>query len=78
VGGEGVVEGFKRDDEDRNERGVRATEERPAFPGGEPRVSDIILHHYPASPVSEKVRVALGIKHSRPTACVCSWDLAEA
>lgn len=25
-------------------------------------MSDIILHHYPASPVSEKVRVALGIK----------------
>jgi glutathione S-transferase len=25
-------------------------------------VSEIILHHYPASPVSEKVRVALGIK----------------
>jgi glutathione S-transferase len=25
-------------------------------------VNDIILHHYPASPVSEKVRVALGIK----------------
>jgi glutathione S-transferase len=25
-------------------------------------VSDVILHHYPASPVSEKVRVALGIK----------------
>jgi len=26
-------------------------------------MSQIILHHYPASPVSEKVRVALGIKH---------------
>ncbi len=25
-------------------------------------MSEIILHHYPASPVSEKVRVALGIK----------------
>ncbi len=25
-------------------------------------MNDIILHHYPASPVSEKVRVALGIK----------------
>jgi len=25
-------------------------------------VNDVILHHYPASPVSEKVRVALGIK----------------
>ena len=25
-------------------------------------MSDVILHHYPASPVSEKVRVALGIK----------------
>jgi len=25
-------------------------------------LNDIILHHYPASPVSEKVRVALGIK----------------
>jgi len=25
-------------------------------------VSDLILHHYPQSPVSEKVRVALGIK----------------
>ena len=26
-------------------------------------MSEIILHHYPASPVSEKVRVGLGIKH---------------
>jgi len=26
-------------------------------------VSEVILHHYPASPVSEKVRVALGIKN---------------
>ena len=25
-------------------------------------MNDVILHHYPASPVSEKVRVALGIK----------------
>jgi len=25
-------------------------------------MSEIVLHHYPASPVSEKVRVALGIK----------------
>ena len=26
-------------------------------------MSEVILHHYPASPVSEKVRVALGIKN---------------
>jgi len=26
-------------------------------------VSEVILHHYPASPVSEKVRVALGMKN---------------
>jgi len=26
-------------------------------------VSEVILHHYPASPVSEKVRMALGIKN---------------
>ena len=25
-------------------------------------MNEVILHHYPASPVSEKVRVALGIK----------------
>ena len=25
-------------------------------------MSDIILHHYPQSPVSEKVRVVLGLK----------------
>ena len=25
-------------------------------------MSELILHHYPASPVSEKVRIALGIK----------------
>ena len=25
-------------------------------------MSDIILHHYPASPFSEKIRVAFGIK----------------
>jgi len=25
-------------------------------------MAEVILHHYPQSPVSEKVRVALGIK----------------
>ena len=28
-------------------------------------MNEVILHHYPASPVSEKVRVALGIKGLR-------------
>ena len=32
-------------------------------------MSDLILHHYPPSPVSEKVRVALGIKNATWKSC---------
>ena len=30
-----------------------------------PSLNNVILHHYPQSPVSEKVRVALGAKNLR-------------